>query len=380
MTSRPYFNQHRQRWQAVVELGRDERGKRKQIFRDMPKEKNTKAEAKRVGRLLLNELEAGTFVEPTDVTVAEYLESWLADVVCHQVGARTRDRYEGIVRTHLIPRLGAVKLSALRPDQVQRCYSDMMKGGLQPASVHKAHVVLHGSLRQAVRLRLISRNPSADLMLPKVRRPEIKALTDEEIGAMLAAAEGRPVAVPLLVLVSLGVRRGELLALQWADVDLEARSASVRRTLEESSAGVHLKQPKTARSSRTIALPASTVAALRAHHAAQQRARLAAGKAFNKLDLVFPGRDGEPWKPSTFAAACRRVFKKAGLTCRLHDLRHTHATMLLRQGVHPKVVQERLGHANVSITLDIYSHVAPNMQQEAAEKIDEALAAALAGA
>ena len=379
MTSRAYFNTHRQRWQAVVELGRDERGKRKQLFRDMPKEKNTKAEAKRVGRLLLNELEAGTFVEPTDVTVAEYLESWLEDVVRHRVGARTHDRYRGIVSTHLIPRLGAVRLSALRPDQVQRCYGDMMKGGLQPASVHKAHVVLHGSLRQAVRLRLIPRNPANDLVLPKVRRPEIKALTDEEIARMLTAADGARVAVPLLVLVSLGLRRGELLALQWADVNLEARTVSVRRTLEESSAGVLLKEPKTVRSSRTIALPASTVAALRTHHTAQQRARLAGGKAFNKLDLVFPGRDGEPWKPSAFASNCRTVFKKAGLTCRLHDLRHTQATMLLRQGVHPKVVQERLGHANVSITLDIYSHCTANMQQEAAEKIDEALAAALAG-
>jgi len=175
------------------------------------------------------------------------------------------------------------------------------------------------------------------------------------------------------------VRRGELLGLQWDDVDLEARTVSVRRTLEESSAGVHLKQPKTARSSRTIALPASTVDALRVHHAAQQRARLAAGKEFNKLDLVFPAVDGDPWKPSTFAAACRRVFKKAGLTCRLHDLRHTHATMLLRQGVHPKVVQERLGHANVGITLDIYSHVSPHMQSDAAERIDAGMRKALAG-
>jgi len=379
MTTRPYYNKHRQRWQAVVELGRDEQGKRKQIFRDMPVERNTKAEAKRVGRLLLNELEAGTFVAPTGITVAEYLPSWLADIVRHQVGARSRDRYEGIVRKHLIPRLGAMKLCALRPEQIQRCYTDLLDAGLSPASVHKTHVALHGALRHAVRLRLIVRNPCDGLVLPKIRRPEIKALTDEEIGAMLEAAEGTRVAVPLLVLVSLGVRRGELLGLQEADVDLEARTVSVRRTLEESSAGVHLKQPKTVRSSRTIALPASTVDALRTHHAAQQRARLVAGAEFNRLGLVFPGPDGEPWKPSTFAAACRRVFKKAGLTCRLHDLRHTHATMLLRQGVHPKVVQERLGHANVGITLDIYSHCTANMQQEAAEKIDEALAAALAG-
>jgi len=374
-TGRIYYYEKRGVYQAIVENGRDERGKRVQIFRDA----KTKKEARQILQTLLRELDDGTFIAPSDLTVAEYLESWLADVVRHQVGARTRDRYEGIVRTHLIPRLGIVKLSALRPDQVQRCYAEMLNSGLQAASVRKAHVVLHSALRHAVRMRLITRNPSDDLMLPKVRRPEIKALTDEEIGAMLVAAEGTRVAVPLLVLVSLGVRRGELLALQWEDADLEARTISVRRTLEESSAGVHLKEPKTARSSRTIALPASTVAALRTHHAAQQRARLAADAEFNRLDLVFPGPDGEPWRPSTFAAACRRVFKKAGLTCRLHDLRHTHATMLLRQGVHPKVVQERLGHANVSITLDIYSHCTANMQQEAAEKIDEALRGVLVG-
>jgi len=375
MTSRPYFNQHRQRWQAVVELGRDERGKRVQIFRDA----KTKKAARQILQKLLRELDDGTYIAPSDLTVAEYLESWLADVVRHQVGARTHDRYKGIVRKHLIPRLGSVKLSALRPDQVQRCYADLLDAGLSPASVHKVHVVLHGSLRQAVRLRLIQRNPSDDLVLPKIRRPEIKALTDMEIGAMLAAADGSRVAVPLLILVSLGVRRGELLGLQWDDVDLEASTVSVRRTLEESSAGVHLKQPKTARGARTIALPTSTVAALRTHHAAQQRARLAGGKAFNKLDLMFPGPNGEPWKPSAFASNTRTVFKKAGLTCRLHDLRHTHATLLLRQGVHPKVVQERLGHANVSITLDIYSHCTANMQQEAAAKIDEALRGVLAG-
>ena len=345
----------------------------------MPKEKNTKAEAKRVGRLLLNELEAGTYAEPTDLTLAEYLEGWLADVVRHQVAARTHDRYAGIAHTHLIPFLGGAKLCALRPDQVQRCYAEMLDAGLSAASVHKTHAVLHGAFRHALRMRLIARNPCDGLMLPKVRKPEIKALSDVEIGAMFAAAKDSRVSVPLLVLLSLGVRRGELLALQWADLDLEARTVSVRRTLEESSAGVHLKEPKTVRSARTIALPSTTVEALRAHHASQQRARLAAGKDFNRLGLVFPGRDGGPWRPSAFASRCRSVFRKAGLSCRLHDLRHTHATMLLRQGVHPKVVQERLGHANVSITLDTYSHVAPHMQEAAAERIDVGLRRALGG-
>jgi len=154
---------------------------------------------------------------------------------------------------------------------------------------------------------------------------------------------------------------------------------TVMSTLEESSAGVAFKEPKTARGARTIALPEITVEALREHRKAQCEMRLRVGPASRVTTLVFPGADGEPWWPSNFARASRRVFKKAGLSSRLHDLRHTHATMLLRQGVHPKVVQERLGHANVSITLDIYSHCTANMQQEAAAKIDEALRGVLVG-
>jgi integrase len=148
--------------------------------------------------------------------------------------------------------------------------------------------------------------------------------------------------------------------------------------LEESSAGVGFKEPKTARGTRTIALPAITVEALREPRKAQCEMRFRVGPSFNGHDLVFPDVDGGPWWPSNFAPAARRVFKKAGLECRLHDRRHTHATMPLRQGVHPKVVQERLGHANVGITLDINSHVAPNMQEEEAERIDAGMRVALA--
>ena len=373
MTGRLYFNRHRRKWQAIVELGRDADGKRKQIFRDA----RTKAEARQILQQLLRELEDGRFVQPHDLTLADYLRDWLRDVARHKVSARTYDRYEEILRCHVLPQLGSVRLTDLQPAQVQHCYGRMLDAGVSAATVHKAHVALHGALRHATRMRLMARNPSDDLELPKVRRPEIRALTEDEIVQMLAAAEGTPVAVPLLVLVSLGVRRGELLALQWDDIDLAGRNVSVRRTLEASSLGLTLKEPKSSRSARTIALPETTAEALRVHHAAQAETRLAAGREFNRLGLVFPGSDGEPWRPPAFGSRCRRVFKRAGLSCRLHDLRHTHATMLLREGVHPKVVQERLGHANVSITLDIYSHVAPHMQTAAAAKIDGALRAAL---
>ena len=378
MTScRAYLNRNTGRWQAIVELGRDERGKRKQRFKNTPREKNTKAEARRVARQILNEYEAGTYVEPSELVLSTYLESWLSDVARHRVADRTYDRYRIIVRHHLVPALGQVKLDALRPDQVQHFYGRLSDQGLAPSTVQKVHAVLHSALKHAVRMRLLVRNPSDDLSLPKIRRPEIRALTDKEIARLLATAKDTSVAVPLLCLLTIGVRRGELLGLRWSDVELEAGVLSVRRSLEESSSGAVLKEPKTAKGSRTIALPEVTIEALREHRKAQCELRVRVGPAYNSGELVFPGADGEPWWPSNFGRACRRVMKKAKLDCRLHDLRHTHATMLLRQGVHPKVVQERLGHANIGITLDIYSHVAPHMQEEAAAKIDAGLRAAL---
>jgi integrase len=373
-TGRIYYYEKRGVYQAIVEKGRDEHGKRRQVFRDA----KTKREARQILQKLLRELDDGTFVEPSTLTVREHLEAWLEDVARHRLSARSLDRSRSIVKCHLVPALGGIKLASLRPDQVQACYSHLIDEGLSAATIQKIHAVLHSSLRHAARMRLISRNAADDLALPKIRRAEITALSDEQVGRLLAAAEGTPVAVPLLSLLTLGVRRGEALAFTWPNVDLERGQVTICRTLEESSGGLAFKEPKSARGARAIAVPQITVEALREHRRAQLEMRLRVGPGFNAGELVFPRADGEPWRPSNFARACQRVFAKAGLTCRLHDLRHTHATMLLRQGVHPKVVQERLGHANVSITLDIYSHCTANMQQEAAAKIDEALREALA--
>jgi integrase len=378
VTFRAYFNKHTGRWQAIVECGRDEHGKRKQVFRNVTRDKNTRREALRLGRQILNEIEAGVFVEPSELTVAEYLSSWLEEVVRHRVAVRTYDRYASIIKSNLVPLLGSVKLTSLHPSQVQHAYSQLVDQGLSPATVNKAHAVLHSALKHAKRMGLIARNPTEDLSLPKIRRPEIRALDEDEIQRLLAAAKGTSVEVPILTLLTVGLRRGELLALRWGDVDLTAGTMCIRRTLQEASDGITFKEPKTARASRMVALPVVTTEALQRHRDSQVAAGQHDGSR-NRDDLVFPGDDGEPWWPSNFARVCRRVFDQAGLSCRLHDLRHTHATMLLRQGVHPKVVQERLGHANVGITLDIYSHVAPHMQEEAAAKIDAGFRVALAG-
>ena len=371
---RIWHNKKTDRYVAILECGRDESGKRKQRFRNA----TTKKEARQLLLQMQRELEEG-MLDPSKASLGDYLQDWLRDVVRHRVATRTFERYESVLRCHVIPQLGGVRLAALRPDQVQRRYGEMLDQGMSPATVQKTHGALHSALRHAVRMRMIPRNPSDDLVLPKIRRPEIKPLSEEEIARMLAVAEGTNVGAALLTLLTTGMRRGEVLALRWEDVDFERRTVAVRRTLEQSSQGIALKEPKTRRSARIIALPSATVDALRSHKAKQAEARLTTGPAFNHSGLVFPGPRGDLWRPDNFGAACHKVFKRAELSCRLHDLRHTQATLLLQQGVHPKVVQERLGHANVSITLDIYSHVAPHMQEEAAARIDEALAAALAG-
>ena len=273
----------------------------------------TKAEAREILQKLLRELEDGIHVAPSETTLEEYLTSWLEDVARHRVTARSLDRYRSIVRVQLIPALGGVKLTSLRPDQVQHLYSDLMDAKLSAATIQKVHTVLHGSLRHAVAMRMLPRNPADNMALPRIRRREMTALSEEEIGKLLAAAEGTPVAVPLLCLVTLGVRRGELLGLTWPDVDFEQGQVSVRRTLEESSAGVILKEPKTARATRSLALPQITAEALREHRKVQLETRLRVGPGFNAAELVFPGADGELWWSSNFARACRRVFDDAGL-------------------------------------------------------------------
>ncbi len=362
MTGRLYYYASRGRWQAIVELGTDPAtGKRRQVFRSA----KTKAEAREVLRKLLRELEDGSFVEPSETTLAEYLSLWLEDVARHRVTARSLDRYRSIVRVHLIPALGGVKLTSLRPDQVQHLYSRLVDEGLSAATIQKVHTVLHGSLKHAVAMHMLPRNPAENMALPRIRRREITALSEAEVGRLLAAAEGTPVAVPLLCLVTLGVRRGELLGLTWPDVDFEQGQVSVRRTLEESSAGVILKEPKTVRATRTLALPQITADALREHRRAQRKERLRLGPGFNATELVFPGADGEPWWSSNFARACRRVFDGAGLfRARLHDLRHTHATMLLAPGRHPS--QDRQRAARSRLHRHYLGHLQPRDAGDAA--------------
>ena len=229
-----------------------------------------------------------------------------------------------------------------------------------------------------MRWQILGRNVADAVTPPRVEHREMTVLNEDQTAQLLAAARSTRLDIVIQLAVMTGLRRGEILALRWQDVDLERGVAHVRRSLEQLRGGLNFKQPKTAKSRRTIALPPLAVEGLRRHRLAQKKERLAIGPAYQDQDLICARLHGTPMDPSEVTAGFARLI--AGLDLpkvRLHDLRHGHATHLLAQGIHPKVVSERLGHSTIGITLDTYSHVMPGMQEEAAQKLDDALRAAI---
>jgi integrase len=305
--------------------------------------------------------------------VGAYLGDWLAHVR-GRIRAKTYQGYEGVIRLYARPGLGEHPLSELHPLHVQRLYGDLLEREppLSAGTVLNLHLVLHQALGQAVRWGLLVANPVLGAQPPRPRRPEPTAIDAELAGRILAASKGTPLEFPTAIALSTGMRRGEILALRWSDIDRDFETAHVRRTLSCSTAGLRLEEPKTRRSRRAVALPSFLRPFLVRQRDDQDLRRSDLADAWKDDDLVIDSGDGSPVSPDGLTAAWPRFLAKAGLPhVRFHDLRHAHATLMLLQGVHPKVVSERLGHASIGITLDTYSHVVPGMQAEAAKAFDE---------
>jgi integrase len=270
------------------------------------------------------------------------------------VALGTFERYEEYVRVHAIPALGRIRLGRLTPQHFQRLYQDKLAAGLSPTTVSHLHTVLHGAFAEAVRWGLLSRNVVALARPPRKVHVEVVALTVEEARALLAAAAGTRFEVLFVLALKTGMRRGELLALRWEDVDLDKGVLQVRGTLRRTREGLRIGTPKTAAARRKVVLSPSSVAALGRHRARQQQERQAAGDLWQDFGLVFPNTLGRPMEPRCLLSdVYRPLLERAGLPpITFHTLRHTAATLLLAEGEHPKVVQELLGHAQVSITLD----------------------------
>jgi integrase len=345
----------------------------------------TKRQAQIECSRLIAAITGGAYFEPSKITVAVHMERWLEHVQS-QVSPKTFERYCGVVRGNILPALGTVLLTKLQPAQISEMYAKAVasgrrdgKGGLSPASVLYMHRLLKEALQVAVReWRLLAWNPADSVKAPKLKRKNMRALDTEETAALLEAARAYRLFVPIMLAVTCGLPRGEICALRWRNVELSGASQlAVISSVEQTKAGIREKGTKSGRA-RTVALTALAIEELRHHKVWQAEELLRVGVRQTDDMYVVVQADGQPPKPNSLTHEFVRFIATPALPrIRFHDLRHSHATHLLASGVHPKIAQERLGHANVATTLDLYSHVLPGMQADAACRVDEALRQAL---
>ncbi len=317
----------------------------------------------------------GIFYDDENLTVEEFLDRWLKGSVRGTVRQSTYDRDTNLVKNHLTPALGRIKLKKLSPAHVQAFYRDRLDHGLSPSTVHKLHAILHKALARAVVWHMVPRNVTDAVEPPQPAPKEMRPLSPDEARRFLDTASGERLEALYVLAITTGMRQGELLALRWQDVDLENASLSVRRTLTRDGGRVVMGEPKTKKSRRSIHLTPRAVDALRRHLEQQLRDVEVLGDQYVDRGLVFATDTGGPISPSNLRKrSFMKLLAKAKLPhIRFHDLRHTCATLLLSKGTHPKFVQELLGHATVAITLDTYSHIIPGMGEQTATAMEDAL-------
>lgn len=346
----------------------------------------------------------GTLVDPSTVTVKEYLTEWIDTHEALGIADKTAESYRYMIQQYLIPQLGKIKLKDLKPQHVQKAYANLLRqekrtpekkrkdpqeeervkepGFLSAGTVNGAHRVLRAALNTALRQETLARNPLKGVKAPPAPRKRFAVLDDAQVRTFLTAAQGHRLFALFLLAVSSGMRPGELLGLRWPDVDTENMVIRVQQALQRlkrKGEDRKLKETKTESGRRAVDVPASVIQALNDHRARQQSERDLVGEAYQDRSLVFCQPNGKPLDGQYITkVVLAKLLKKAGLPrlC-LYDLRHTHATLLLLAGVHPKVVSERLGHSSIELTMNTYSHVLPSMQKGAAEKMESLLAAPL---
>jgi integrase len=314
--------------------------------------------------------EAGRLSPNTRQSLGEYLDGWLSSIK-PSVRPKTFESYTLNVQ-RLNRHIGTVRLSSLTPAHIQGCYSLLHSDGLSPRSIEQAHTVLHGALERAVHLELLQRNPSDPVSVPRPQRSEMQTLSADQALHLFRVTEGERFHALWVLLATTGLRLGEAMGLQWRDLDLETGRLVVQRALQrQKEAGLVFVEPKSRSSRRTVILSDAATKALREHHERQLETARLLESAWMSSDMVFTAALGGPVDPSAVNAYFNDALKRSGLPrIRVHDLRHTAASLLLAEGIHPKVVQEILGHSSISLTLGTYSHVLPSLHTEAAKKLD----------
>jgi len=350
-------------WVAQIAL---ENGKTRQRYF------NTEGQAADALNEMLYELRHGTLITEKDQTVKQHFEHWL-EVHKTKVRWTTYLGYRRILNNHILPILGNRSLQRLSARDLDSLYARKLDEGLTPRTIEGIHLVIHMALKQAVRWRLVARNVSEDASPPReTQSHERQIVTPEQAQQLLAAAKGHRLEAMITLALSTGMRRGELLALRWRDIDFQHKSLYVQRSVNRLPGGYRVTEPKTASGKRKITLPQFVIEALQQHRIRQLEAKLKAGPAWEEHDLVFCNMKGRFLNTQSLFVLFSSLLKKAGLPhMRFHDLRHSAATILLAMGVPIKVVQELLGHRDIGTTLNVYGHVLASMQQEAMDKLDD---------
>ena len=353
------------RYRIEIDRGRTLTGKRDRYYETVT---GSKKQAQARDRELRRLLDTGIEIEPSKLTVEEWLDQWIRNYAQPAVSARTLATYKETVAIFTAS-LGSVRLRDLRPEHIQATIVSYLASGRTNRTAQKHFVVFKGALRRAVRLGLLYRNPADAVEPPRPKRTEMRTADVETLTRVLEQCEQDDLRRIIYIAVQTGLRAGELLGLTWSDVDWEHGQIGIRRARNSFEAS-GFAEPK-ARSRRSLAVSQGTLDVLREQRAAQKEQWLALGGRWSDRDLIFPRRDGSAETVDNLSNRWGSLRDRLGLEgLRFHDLRHTSATLALEAGVHPKVVQERLGHANIGVTLDTYSHVLPNMQRAAAETLD----------
>jgi integrase len=356
-------------WQITVDLGRDPDGKKVRKFATVT---GTKAQAQRQLRELLTQQDKGIPISSSKITLATWMERWLAEYVRHKNSQHTYERYDRLLRLHVLPVLGDVELTQLTPSHIKSLEAQLSAEGMAPAGVELVHCVISGVLKQALREELVWRNVCQAVAPPRVDRKEVEPPEVAGVRRVLEIAKEQehPLYPCLHLIAYTGVRRGEALALRWQNVNLEAGTISIVESLGRSvEKGLVFSPPKTKSGRRVVDLDDDTVAVLRAHQGRQLLWQVELGDVFQGQGLVFPNETGGPLNPMKLTRAYQSLAKQAGLKDgRLHNLRHFQASVMLQNGQSMVLISKRLGHASVSTTADIYAHIAPGWQKEAAQR------------
>lgn len=360
-----YYVEARDRWVAEISIGP---GKRKKFYC------KTKQEAIRKKNEALRELERGTLVTAPQQKLKDYIVEWLEDVHKPTLRLSSYVKYKKLLKSYILPELGDIQLQKLAPQHVQSLYSTMGKQGLSPKTINSVHGLLHKALDNAVRWDLVSRNVCDLVTSPRIVKRKIMPLTLDQARKLLDTAKGHRLEEFLILAVVSGMRRGELLALRWSDIDFDQRVFLVHRTVDYIAHYGHVEtEPKTKSGVRRIMLPVFMAEILQRYRVEQLKQRLKVGDAWEDMDLVFCDLKGGYINSRYLLVLFKRLLVASGLPhMHFHDLRHSAATLLMSMGVNIKVIQELLGHSDIVTTLGIYGHMLPSMQEGAADKWDNA--------